>query len=125
EPKRSDQVDQRAKDRFERVHFVDIGQADESKRGEHENSDSRPEVAAVNSDGKLKEDCSRYHVVLACGSAATRQTYEFADKSLRQKKDRGEQNQERDQFGKSLVAGESQEHPADHSAQDTYRNKTP
>src|ERR1017187_4448361 len=56
EPNCGDQVDQGGEYGLEGVHLVDVAQADEPQGGEHENADTRAEVAAVNSHCKLEQD---------------------------------------------------------------------
>src|SRR5262245_12462200 len=44
-----DQVYQRAENRFQRVHLMNVAQPHEPQRREHQNADARAEITAVNS----------------------------------------------------------------------------
>src|SRR6266404_1275950 len=51
-----DLVDSRAENRLERVHLVNIGQAQVAERGQHENADPGSEITAVNRHQKLEQN---------------------------------------------------------------------
>src|SRR5205823_6120227 len=54
---RCDAIDAEAEDVVEAVHLMEIGEADQTQRGEHQDAYAGAEVAAVYADEKLKREC--------------------------------------------------------------------
>src|SRR5439155_7698207 len=124
-PDCGDEVNQRAEYGFERVHLVNVAQPDEPEGGQHQDADAGPEVAAVDGDGELEEDRSPQDAPLTRSPAPGLKGGQAPNQSLRQEENRGEQDEERDQFREGLVAGESEEHAADQAAQNADGHKAP
>ena len=97
EPKRGDHIDQRAQDRFQSVHLVNVAQPDEPEAGQHQNADSGAEIAAVNGHRQLEQNWDPDREIMRTHGLAVGLP-ETAKDPLRQEENRRKKDQKWDQF---------------------------
>jgi hypothetical protein len=126
EPTGSDEVDDRTEDGFKRVHFVNLRQSYIAERSEHEDADAGAEIAAINGDEELENDCEP-NGAFAAASLGPVAWFgcETLQQSLREEQESGEEYQEGDKASESFVAGIGQQDASDQSAEQTDRQEPP
>ena len=124
EPRGGDDIDHRAEDVLQRIHLVDVAQAEEAERGEHEDADARAEEAAIQGDGELESDGDPDGRDVRRGRAASRPAMPPED-TLEQEEDGGEEDEKGDERGEDFVARAGEENAAEQAAEQADGDEAP
>jgi hypothetical protein len=116
-----DAVHARRQQALHAVHVMDVGIAHDAQRREHEDADSGPEVAAVDSDQEL-EDGREPQPRSARGR---RQLEPPLNRFLRHEQAGGEQNQRRHETVEELGRGAIQQYCPQHASEQARQHQHP
>src|SRR5947209_2356579 len=93
-------------------------QPNHAQRREHEDTRAGSEIASINRHRELKKNGSPESAFAGTGGFS-----ESTHQSLAEEKHGGEEDEERDQLGKSPVVGQCQQHAPDKTSKDANGHK--